>query len=147
MPDTTARAGGSFAPPLTAEKLAAYRELVPADGPVRDAMHGLIVMAETFAQTPASGRPGRPHPVGELVTKDGRKYVPQVVPLEDAEVKRIWDVVPWPHELDGLSNKEGTGLFDGLTDKPLRDAAFHMLWLARELALDREPLTTDRLGI
>jgi hypothetical protein len=66
----------------------------------------------------------------------------QIVPLHPAEVERIWDHVPWDHELDGIQR-----LFDAIpaSQKDLRNAAFHLLWYAKELAHDREPITQDKL--
>lgn len=140
------RLGGSFAPPLDAQKLADYRELAKSasDPRIQDKMLSLCEMMEVFHQTPASALSGSPHPIGEMQDAQGNKYrAPVVVPLEDSEVKRIWDYVPWDYECDGL----GT-LFETIpneTHKSLRDAAFHLLWFARELTRDREPLTNDKL--
>lgn len=143
MPNKT-RLGGSFAPPLDAEKLASYRELAnAADDPrVRDAMLPLCEMMEVFQQTPHSQKPGTPHPVGEFTDRDGKKRrAPAVVPLEESEIQRIWDYVPWDYECDALGL-----LFESIPVGALRNAAFHLLWFARELTRDREPLTNDKLG-
>lgn len=128
----TPRIGGSFAPPLDAERLQAYRQAAQsADAPTRDAMLALANLVEHFQRTGPSRQPGTPHPSGRGV----------IVPLEAAEVARIWDHVPWDHELDAMA-----GLFDQLDGRsPLRTPAFHLLWYARELAKDREPITCDRL--
>lgn len=128
----TPRIGGSFAPPLDADKLAAYRQAAEtADAPTKDAMLALVNMVECFQQTAPSRQPGTPHPSGRGV----------IVPLEADEVARIWDLVPWDHELDAMA-----GLFDRLDgNSPLRTPAFHLLWYARELAKDREPITCDRI--
>lgn len=129
-----AKIGGSFAPPLNAGKVTAYRALAATAPPaVAEAMGKLCDMVDLFQQTPASAKPGRPHPVG----------IGTIVELEDGEKERIFDAVPWAHE-----NRMYAELFDGIdarTDKPLRDAAFHLLWFAVELTNDREPLTADRL--
>ena len=128
------RIGGSFAPPLDSEKIAAYRELAKSaeDERVRDAMLPLCDMVDSFHQTPKSKLSGKPHPVGLGV----------VVPLEEDEIKRIWDLVPWDYECDALGK-----LFETLPSdqKDLRNAAFHLLWFARELTKDREPITNDLL--
>jgi hypothetical protein len=68
----------------------------------------------------------------------------QIVLLEDAHVKLLWDVTPWLRELSLLSNARGDGLFDGLPAGPLRNALFHLLWHATEISLEREPLTVDK---
>jgi hypothetical protein len=126
--------GGSFAPPLDAEKLATYNALAhDASEQIGEAMHKLIDMVTLFQQTPASSAEAKPHPVGVGVIQK----------LEEAEIKRIWDVVPWREECDMYAK-----LFDGIdatTNKPLRDAAFHLLWFAYELTSDREPCTCDKL--
>lgn len=135
MPAT--RLGGSFAPPINAEKIALYRELAKAapDPRVRDAMLPLCDMVETFQETPESQLTGTPHPLGN-------RY-PAIVPLEQSEIDRMWDLVPWDYECDALGQ-----LFETIpneTQKPLRDAAHHLLWFARELTKDREPLTNDKI--
>lgn len=130
----TPRYGGSFAPPLDATKIAAYRELgTAAGGQIGEAVGKLCDMVALFQETPASTANGVPHPSGRGV----------MVPLEDEEIKRIWDAVPWDTE-----NAMYAALFDTInptTDKPLRDAAFHLLWFSVELEKDREPMTTDKL--
>lgn len=157
------RTGGSFAPPLDATKLAAYRALAEsAPSTIKAAMLPLCDMVEAFQETPASTKVGAPHPSG----------VGLMIPLEDAEVKRIWDLVPWdgqtledgtiaPKECDMLADlfeslptgTSGEAIKDGVRRavvsdpkaKALRDAAFHLLWYAKELTRDREPMTSDKL--
>lgn len=138
--------GGSFAPPLSAEKLEEYRGLaVTSDSPATaEAMLKLCKMVEVFQQTPPSMEPGIPHPVGEFRdARNGQLKTVTITPLAQAEKERIFDVVPWAHE-----NEMYAKLFDGInaeTHKPLRDAAFHLLWFAVELEKDREPITNDRI--
>lgn len=125
--------GGSFAPPITADLLSEYRAAAAAAGDqkIKDAMLQLCDMVELFQQTPASRNGGTPHPSG----------LGLMVPLEDAEVQRIWDAVPWDYECDAIQS-----LFDTLSpESPLRTPAFHLLWMAKELTQDREPMTTDKL--
>jgi hypothetical protein len=135
------RIGGSFAPPLDAKKLERYRELAESAEPaVKDAMLSLCGMAESFhaAKPPKAPKaPSVPHPSG----------VGLITPLPQSEVERLWDDVPWPHECDAIQ-----GLFDrlpvgakGSEENDRRNAAFHLLWYARELTMDRTPLTSDRL--
>lgn len=126
------RLGGSFAPKITSEKLEHFRQLA---GNVEDQrcsiyMLELIEMVDLFFETPDSTLPGTKHPVAGMV-----------VPLEDAEVKRIWDKVPWPEECDMIGKA-----FDILPPGEQRNAAYHLLWYARELTLDREPMTQERCG-
>lgn len=140
-----------LAPVLDDERLAAYEQRAAAAPPaVREAMTGLIAMLRKFRETPDSTLPGEPldtsytrnpfrHPeTGEPVDP------PRRVPLEAAEIDRIWDDVPWEHEIRAMDDLFAA--IDNTTHKPLRDAAFHLLWFARELRLDREPLTQDKLG-
>lgn len=135
QPTAPVRFGGSFAPPIDEAKLARYRAL--ADG-VGDAMIGgymrdLCDMVALFRQTPDSTRPATPHPSGRGA----------IVPLEEDEIARIWNAVPWPRECDVMG--EAFDRLDPQREKDTRDAAFHLLWFARELTQDREPITTDRL--
>lgn len=143
------RGPACFAPPLTSERLAAYKSLAAgAEPPVREAMEGLIRMAEVFQETPASALPGVPlqteytrSPFRDAAGKP--KPPPDIVPLSGEEIDRIWDHVPWDHEIRALEP-----LFEAIdprSQKELRDAAFHLKWYATELALDREPMTQDRL--
>ena len=143
-----ARLGGSFAPPINSDRIAAYRELAKSspDERIRDAMLPLCSMVESFYQTPRSTAAGKPHPTGVGV----------VVPLEEAEIKRIWDLVPYDYECDALGTLFST-LPDGCEEvdgeivvtnseqNARRNAAFHLLWFARELTRDREPITNDLL--
>ncbi len=122
--------GGSFAPPLNDEKLTHYEALAGAcsDEQCQDYMQQLCKMLRIFWETGESGK--RPVKTQLGVT---------VVPLEDAEVERIWDFVPWESECDVMGRA-----FDRLAGET-RDAAFHLLWYGRELAQDREPTTSDRV--
>jgi hypothetical protein len=86
-------------------------------------------MVRVFNETPSSKLEGDTHQSG----------VGKIIPLEKEEIERIWDVVPWPKECDVIGE-----CFDKLTGE-LRNAAFHLLWYARELAIDREPITNDKL--
>lgn len=127
--------GGSFAPPITAEKLASYEALASRceDRQVKDYVGQLLHMYSVFSQTGQSTEPKTSHPSGV-----GYKQ-----PLTQQEIDRIWDVVPWKEDLDSIAK-----VFDRIDagkNKPLRDAAFHLLWFAYELTADREPLTADRL--
>ena len=133
MARTITRVGGSFAPPITADLLSEYRAAAESSGDqkVKDAVLQICDMVDLFQQTPASRNGGTPHPSGRGM----------VVPLEEAEVERIWDAVPWDYECDAIQS-----LFDTLSaDSPLRNPAFHLLWYAKELTLDREPMTADKL--
>ena len=126
------RLGGSFAPQITDDKLEEYRQLA---GNVHDQrcseyMIQLVEMLDMFNETPESSLPGTKHPLAGMV-----------VPLEDAEIKRIWDKVPYMEECDLIGKA-----FDILPPGEQRHAAYHLLLYARELTLDREPMTQERVG-
>lgn len=130
---TKQRIGGSFAPPLPAEKLVEYRQTIEthAADDIKQALLGLCDMVQTFQQTPESSAPKAKHPVG----------VGFVQPLDESEIKRIWDLVPWDWECAALETQ-----FNKLAvDSPLRTPAFHLLWFAKELTKDRQPCTNDKL--
>lgn len=88
---TVRRLGGSFAPPITAEKLQRYRDLAQSATPqVRDIMLRLCDMAAKFQETGPSQQQGIMHPSGMAL----------MIPLEQAEIDRIDDVVPWTEECE-----------------------------------------------
>lgn len=133
-----------FAPPIDSAKLDEYEKLASqATGPVADSIGQLIAMVRLFLETPKSTRPAET--VHLRAVRDGKTITSaSCIPLEDAEVERIWDAVPWEHELDAMGQ-----LFESIsneTHKPLRDAAYHLLWYGRELTRDREPMTVEMLG-
>jgi hypothetical protein len=125
--------GGSFAPPLDKDKIAAYRKLACPHQSVADAIKQLCDMVELFQQTPRSMQPSTKHQSG----------VGTITPLSLDEVERIWDAVPWEHEIEGM--RQLFDKIDPVADKAVRNAAFHLLWFAIELNKDREPLTNDML--
>lgn len=124
--------GGSFAPPLDDAKLTAYEALAAgcSDEQCKDYLEQLIKMLRVFWQTGESSQPAQQTPLGVAI-----------VPLEDAEIERIWDYVPWESECDTMGVA-----FDRLSGE-VRNAAYHLLWYARELAKDREPTTSDRISL
>lgn len=130
--------GGTFAPPLTDSKLAEYKALaaVHAGTPVGAAMQTCLACCERWWDLPEpNGTATMKHPVG----------VGTIVSLQADHKAALDEHIPWPHELDAIQ-----ALFDGIdneTQKPLRNAAFHLLWHVRELNLDREPLTADKLQV
>jgi hypothetical protein len=66
-----------------------------------------------------------------------------VVPLDDPIAKELYDAIPWEHEIAGIQS-----LFDSIdrvSQRDLRNAAFHLLWHVKELNLDREPITNDKI--
>ena len=127
--------GGSWAPPLAPTKLQTY-EVLAATAPARtrDYMGQLIKMLRVFWETPQSKR--------AAVANGHRTHA--VVPLEEEEVKRIWDYVPWSPEIDMMSAAIDEEVPPS-GDVALRNAAYHLIWYARELVCDREPVTNDIL--
>ena len=151
--------GGSFAKPITDQDLVTYKQLADSCTDPQSAgyMRDLIKMMEEFRKTPKSTQPGTPHLSGRGT----------IIPLEPAEIKRIDPVVPWASECD-LMGKCFAKLPVGDENLPpgeytaaqleahantlndydsgrVRNAAYHLLWYARELTNDREPITTDTL--
>jgi len=128
--------GGSFAPPITKEQLQKYRQLAAKTEPhIREVMEKLCDMVQQWwlTETKAIGGGGNPHPSGKGTVQD----------LSDNQVKELYDLVPWPYECDAYAIQ-----FDTLSptaQKEERNAAFHLLWYAKELTQDRHPMTTDKL--
>lgn len=152
------RVGGSFAPQIDSAKASAYFAAISAHAPrdLKDTLLALVDMVNLFNQTPPSTNPPRPHPMGKVtivgkVGPDGKKLKPDVminpriVDLEEAEIKRIWDAVPWGYEIDALQHQLNIRFDSGELPNELRTPAYHLLWYARELTLDREPLTMERV--
>lgn len=126
--------GGSFAPPLTEELLGRYEALAASASPeISGAMNELLACCREWWNLPESGPDGSvPHPVGRGT----------IVPLDKPIADALEAHIPWKRELDGMAQ-----LFEGIdanSQKELRDAAFHCLWVCRELEIGREPLTSDK---
>ena len=131
----TRRIGGSFAPPLSDEKLAAYEAMINgmAESPLKTALQTCLTCVKQWWDLPESTGNGRPHPVG----------IGYIVDLDEAVKQSLWDAIPWQHEIEAMQR-----LFDAIpadTERDLRNIAFHLLWHVKELDLDREPLTNDKL--
>lgn len=129
------RIGGSFAPPLSDELIAKYTHMVDdlPPSPVKDGMSVLLHCCGVWWDLPESNGTKQPHGSGTGT----------ITNLEDDHKKALWDHIPWDHELNSIQ-----ALFDTIdpeTQRDLRNAAFHLLWHVKELNLDREPLTTDKL--
>lgn len=126
--------GGSFAPPLSDSKLAAYREMAKDVHPqIADAMNALLACVEKWWELPDSTAAGSAHPSGRGT----------IIPLDKSAILSLDEHIPWGDELDLYAQ-----LFEGIdpvAQKELRDAAHHLLWHVRELESGREPLTSDLL--
>jgi hypothetical protein len=154
-----------FAPPLTDELLAAYGAMLEAlpQSELRDAFGecyaavslwwGLDWSSRTDGESHVYVRrdprlaplPRPPAGQQDRRTLAERGLVQQRVqetPLEDEAAAVLWDAVPWPRELKAMGEVFAEIPADR---RELRDAAHHLLWHAVELAMDREPLTSDRV--
>lgn len=131
------RIGGSFAPPLTEDLLTKYEALLGSLDPqsqTADAFRIVLNCAKQWWEQPdSSGASTRPHPVGRGT----------IIDLDEPIAKALWDHIPWDEELDVYANVFEK--IDPVAERDLRNAAFHLLWHAKELARDREPLTNDKL--
>lgn len=92
----TMKFGGSFAPPLSDETLAAYKTLaeeLPVDSPTRDAMLKLHACCSQWWELPES--------TGTIT--QARKHasgVGNIIDLDDEHKKALWEAIPWEHELE-----------------------------------------------
>lgn len=130
-----------FAPALTDEQLRQYRSQVNtlSLSAVKDALDECLIACEAWWKLPDSTR----QDVDRFRIKHkGKETTFSVTPLEEAHVESLCSVIPWGYELNSMQQ-----LFDDIPveQKETRDMAFHLLWHARELCLDREPLTQDKL--
>lgn len=148
-----------FAPPLTdalIDRYAALADALPdSRGDVRDAMRECLAAARLWWELPESN--GTPKDMSVEVKHRGKDTLVKIVCLTPDLVQKLWDAVPWGYEIAAMSKLFGRA-FHGIDpdtgeqihepwimDKAVCDAAFHLLWFARELALDREPLTQEKL--
>lgn len=126
--------GGTFAPPLSDEAFRDYAGLIEAQspGPVRDALVRLHDCCKQWWNLPDSQGAATPHPAGVGI----------IVPLDEPIANQLFDAIPWREELDAIQ-----ALFDKIPpeNKDLRNMAFHLLWHVKELEMDREPITADKL--
>lgn len=127
-----------FGPPLTDTLLSTYTSLINSQpaGELRDALLSCYNCVMAWWNAPESTE--KPT---HWAFRD--KLVPEI-PLSKELLKQLDSTTPWLRELDTLSNSAGTGLFDNL-EGDLRNCAFHLLWYAKEISLDREPMSMDKL--
>jgi hypothetical protein len=136
-----------FAPELTDERLARYEVLANAlpdsRGEVRDAMRECLAAAKLWWQLPESKGDRKDQSLD--VRHQNKDRSVKLTSLTPDLVEQLWDAVPWPYELDAMQSLFDR-TFQGREEAELKDACFHLLWFARELCLDREPLTQEKLG-
>jgi hypothetical protein len=133
LPDTIVVAGKRES--VTPEQWAAHRRRLA------DAYDSLLVCVRTWWDAPESKRKD-----GERwkLRHKGKEITVQETPLTPELVDQLWDTTPYMDELDLLSTPRDDGILDGL-EGDLRNAAFHLLWFAKEITLDREPVCADQL--
>lgn len=130
------RVGGSFAPPLTDELLAKYQLLIEAVSEktqLREALNECMACCKKWWEIPESNGARVPHMSGKAM----------MTPLDVAHQETLWDYIPWEEEIVIIDQQ-----FEKLhpvNQKELRNCAYHLLWHVRELNLDREPITADRI--
>jgi hypothetical protein len=130
------RIGGSFAPPLTDELLVHYEAMLSTLDPksqLADAFKICLNCCKQWWEQPESVGPGKPHPVG----------VGTIVDLDAPIAAALWEHIPWDDELNVMG--QVFEKIDPIAQRELRNAAHHLLWHAKELVRDREPLTADKL--
>ena len=123
--------GGCFPNPLTDEKFAEYEKQIHdlKPSPLKDSLRIVFNCCQRWWEIPEStSEKVWLHPSGKGT----------VIPLNKDE--KLDDLIPWDHELESIKI-----LFDGVTDVPVRNMCFHLLWHVIELSLGREPLTKDKL--
>jgi hypothetical protein len=133
------RAVSSHAPPITPAILTDYEALaerVAETDPRRLWMQRLCRMLRLFWETPESTLEGTPNP-----SENGTV----IVPLEEAEKRRVFEAVPFPQELNVYAAEFNKWRNDHEDEKPFRDAAGHLVWYAREINNGREPITADKV--
>lgn len=148
-----------FAPPLTDKLIAKYRQIAEslgdARGEIRDAMRECLKPIDLWWELDESkGSAG--DPTLKIDQHRGQPVVIKVTSLDPEFRDQLFDAIPWPYEIDamqrlfdtlpsGTVEVEGTVKVVDQSAFELRNAAFHLLWFARELCLDREPLTQEKL--
>ena len=129
------RIGGSFAPPLTEDRLASYEITINGveDNAVKEAMLEMQRCVRRWWELPLSSGVGSfEHPL----------QIATVVPLDQPIADNLDPLIPWPHQLDATQ-----ALFDKLPEGTVRNVAFHLLWFVKELDMGREPITSDLIRI
>jgi hypothetical protein len=120
----------SRAPKFTQERLASYDKLVCAlpQSNLRRYFEDLLFLADVwlhFQDTPARLPIHTLHLTGAKVTHlsaSAKDFLAGDIPTTQERAEMVVE-------------------FDRIEDQEVRNAAFHLLWLATELSLGREPLT------
>jgi hypothetical protein len=133
-----------FAPSLTGDNLEKYADVISKTDPkteLGEALRKCLACVQAWYAIPESTRKTSEK---FSILHQGKEVSFGVTPLEQEQIDALWDSTPWMRELNAFSTPAANGVFDSLAGE-LRDAAFHLLWHAKEITLDREPLTVDKL--
>lgn len=127
-----------FAPPLDDSTLVKYESMISSvnDAELKEGLLKCLACVKAWYVLPESKGTGRT--LGILHKDQPHTYT--VTPLEDSYIKSLWDVTPWIKDCEPLKV-----LFDQIKPKDIKDMAFHLLWYTIEIALDREPVSQDKL--
>jgi hypothetical protein len=133
-----------FAPELTDKKLEEYKTLIDSvledKAELKDVLNTLYTAVMTWWVLPDSKKSVKRW---EFNTTEGTKVYGEEQLLDDEHVQKLWEVTPWMRELIAMEP-----LLDSISptsEKSLRDCAYHLLWHCKELTLDREPMTSNKL--
>ena len=136
--NTKSNGPACLAPPLTDELLVQYKTLAESASPeIKEAMVTLLNCCLKWWDLPESTTAS-----GQVVNAANGKGT-KVVSLADDIKQSLDQDIPWTRELNGMGE-----LFDSIdpvSQRDLRNAAYHLLWHVKELDADREPLTHDKL--
>lgn len=125
---------------ITDESLARYRQLIDEmpRSAVRDTLDEFHRAVAKWWELPESTK-AEPRLWN---TSGGRKLTEQ--PMDQEIIDELFELVPWPEEMPAkaeLINQH----FANQPETELKRAAYHLLWYATELSLDREPCTMDKV--
>lgn len=129
------RFGGAFAPPLSQEILDTYASLfgLVADTIQKESLICMLSCVQNWYALPESeGTLAKPHPCG----------VGTIIPLANDIKNQLALTLP-----SGPQILIYEAVAESITETVLRNAAFHVLWHVKELALGREPITFDKLNL
>lgn len=156
-----------FAPELTDEKLVEYRGIVSGlpSGELKDALSQCLACVERWRTLPKSKETGPK----VSVKHRGQNRDVHLVPMGKEKIEQLHDVTPWLNDLNTWDRELASLLPDGTREVPatietekglshitkgevvdanafaLKTCAKHLIWLAMEITLDREPLTQAAL--
>jgi hypothetical protein len=132
-----------FAPPFSDDLLKTYEKLITdvKESELKDYLKSLYKCVNHWWGLPDS----KETPVKKWAFKrsNGTDVIGHEQPLDTKIKEDLYEVTPWMRELLAMESIIGS---IPNADKTLRDCAFHLLWACKELTLDREPMTIERLS-